>query len=270
MGLCMEAAAEKRIPFVVLDRPNPLGGQKVDGPIIDDSLKSFVGMYSLPVVYGLTCGELATMINGQGWLTQSGSGLPNAVTCELVVVSMEGWRREMVWDDTGCNWIPPSPNIKTSHAALVYPATCLVEGTNLSEGRGTENPFQYVGAPFISSGPSDFLSALSSNTKSMRFKSATFTPISSKFKNEVCNGFYVEVTEWNDFQPVAAGLQILRQAKLSYPKQFEIREHGLLRLLGSRRALAQLMNGSEVGEIAARWRSEADEFRNTSMKYWLY
>ncbi|MEK9136788.1 MAG: DUF1343 domain-containing protein, partial [Bacteroidota bacterium] len=118
MGLCMKAAIESGIPFIVLDRPNPLGGLKVEGPILEDSLKSFVGMYPIPLVYGLTCGELAMMINGEGWLATSAKA-------DLTVVRMEGWTRSMLWDDTGLSWIRPSPNIPTPVTALVYPGTCL-------------------------------------------------------------------------------------------------------------------------------------------------
>lgn len=133
MGLCMAAAAEKGIPFIVLDRPNPLGGEKVDGPILDDSLKSFVGMYPIPIVYGLTCGELAKMINAEGWFATKESGLLNRLKCNLTVITMEGWKRKMPWGDTGLEWVPPSPNIKSAQTALVYPMTCLIEATNISE-----------------------------------------------------------------------------------------------------------------------------------------
>ncbi len=137
MGLSMEAAAEAGIPFIVLDRPDPLGGQIVDGPIMQDSLKSFVGMYPLPVVYGLTCGELAQMINRERWLS-------NGVQANLTVVPVEGWTRGMSWGETGLTWYPPSPNIPTAATAFVYPATCFIEGTNLSEGRGTSQAVRSV------------------------------------------------------------------------------------------------------------------------------
>ena len=138
----MEAAAENGVPFMVLDRPDPLGSLLVDGPVMQDSLKSFVGMYPIPVVYGLTCGELAEMINREGWLSRE-------LHANLTVVPMQGWARELPWEKTGLRWHAPSPNIPTAAAALVYPATCYIEGTNLSEARGTARPFSQFGAPFL-------------------------------------------------------------------------------------------------------------------------
>jgi uncharacterized protein YbbC (DUF1343 family) len=167
MGLAMEAAAEHGIPFVVVDRPNPIGGLKLDGPVLIDSLRSFVGMYPIPVAYGLTCGELAVMIKSEGWL--------DLAKLDLTVIWMEGWKRTMLWDDTGCPWVRPSPNIPTPATALVYPATCFIEATNVSEGRGTERPFHFIGAPFIDGGTlSGKLNAL--RLPGVRFSPTEFTP----------------------------------------------------------------------------------------------
>ncbi len=266
MGLCMEAAAEKRIPFIVLDRPNPLGGVKIDGPIIEDSLKSFVGMYSIPVVYGLTCGELALMINGEGWLT-------NRVKCKLTVIKMEGWKRTMTWDDTGLEWIPPSPNIKTSHAALAYPATCFIEATNLSEGRGTEKPFQFVGAPRSARAESAFTSlhrVLSSTRETgLRSRVVSFIPSSSKHKDKECVGVEFSVEDWSSFSPVATGVFVLRQLNAIYPL-FEIQERSFLRLIGARKCLELLRSDDGVSEIASRWSDSVSRFRSRSKKYYLY
>ena len=142
MSLAMEAAAEKRIPFIVLDRPNPIDGEHMSGFVLDDSLRSFVGLHRIPIRHGMTIGELATLVNSEGWLA-------NGVKANLIVVKTEGWSRHQWYDQTGLRWINPSPNMKSLATATVYPGTCLFEGTNLSEGRGTDHPFEQIGAPFV-------------------------------------------------------------------------------------------------------------------------
>ncbi|MBI5473320.1 MAG: DUF1343 domain-containing protein [Ignavibacteriae bacterium] len=256
MGLCMEAAAAKGIPFIVLDRPNPLGGQFVDGPIIEDSLTSFVGMYPIPVAYGLTCGELATMINNERWLESNAK-------CSLTVMKMEGWKRRMVWDDTGLRWIPPSPNIKTSEAALLYQAMCLVEATNLSEGRGTEKPFQYIGAPFVNG------DSLSSRLTTIRLAGVKFTPISftpnlSKHRGELCRGVFVELSMKSPV-PLATGISLLQQLLDAYPTQVTVSRSWLAKLVGTTKSYDDLMarRSPMFAQAVAR-------FRKLSKKYWLY
>lgn len=262
MGLCMEAAAEKGIPFIVLDRPNPLGGLKVDGPIMEDSLKSFVGMYPIPVVYGLTCGELATMINEEGWLAKK-------VTAKLTVIKMDGWKREMQWDDTGLRWIPPSPNITTSSAALVYPATCFIEATNISEGRGTEKPFQFIGAPFINA---DELSSNLNKLKlpGVKFSPVSFTPTSSKFKGELCHGVFVEVTDARKFEAVTAGVAIIREIQRFHPSDLGINRVGFLRLMGSSFMYDLLTKEVATMKSLPAWEEEMFEYQRAKKKYHLY
>ena len=257
MGLCMEAAAEARIPFVVLDRPNPLSGEKVDGPIMEDSLKSFVGMYPIPVMYGLTCGELAAMINEEGWLA-------NKTKCNLIVVSMKGWERHMVWDDTGLLWTPPSPNIKTAEAALLYPAMCLIEATNASEGRGTEKPFQYIGAPFFNS------DSLTTSLDALRLQGVKFTPVSftpslSKARGELCHGVFVEPA--GPRKPIAlnVGISFLQELLRLYPTQLVMNRSWFLKLMGSPRVYDDLVARREPS-----WRADVEKFLELSMKYKLY
>ena len=257
MGLCMEAAAERGIPFIVLDRPNPLGGIRIDGPIMEDSLKSFVGMYPIPVVYGLTCGELATMINEEGWLA-------GKKKCNLTVIKMDGWKRSILGNETGLNWTAPSPNIPTVQSAFAYPATCLVEATNVSEGRGTEKPFQYLGAPFIDGERlAKVLNELHLN--GVRFSPVSFTPTASKFKGEQCFGVFVEITDAKCFEPVQTGLTILLQMLALYPTQVRLNRASFLRLMGSQSAYDALMNPSFPLPLNA-----TNEFRRLSSKYHLY
>ena len=262
MALAMEAAAQAKISFVVLDRPNPLGGIKVDGPILEDSLKSFVGMFPIPVVYGMTCGELARMINGEGWLAGN-------VKADLTVIRMEGWKRGMAWEATGLAWIRTSPNIPTSSTAKVYPATCFLEATNVSEGRGTPRPFQTIGAPFIES---DKLSATLTDLhlEGVTFNPVSFTPTSSKYKGIECHGVFIEVTDEQSFQPVITGLHIIRRIEQMYPSDFILKTKPFDRLMGSA-GIRDLVANVESAQITAiDWHEDLDAFKSAASRYFLY
>jgi len=260
MTLCMTAAAEARIPFVVLDRPNPLGGMSIEGPVLPDSLRSDVGCLPIPVVYGLTIGELAAMANGEGWL----EGRARAA---LTVVGMEGWTRTMRWDDTELPWIAPSPNIRTPDAARVYPATCYLEATNVSEGRGTNAPFQPIGAPFIRSG------SLSSAISDAPFTgveavNATFIPASSKFKGELCRGAFLRIT--GPAPAVSLGLEILVILNDEYASSLSVDRGRLARLLGDASAYDLILDGRPVGPIVSRWKESLARFAFIWRRYWQY
>jgi uncharacterized protein YbbC (DUF1343 family) len=262
MGLAMEAAAERGIPFIVADRPNPLGGDLIDGPVMEDSLTSFVGMYRLPVVYGLTCGELANMINGEGWLG-------NGKTCQLTVIRMEGWSRAMRWEATGLTWIPPSPNIPTPAVALVYPATCIIEATNISEGRGTENPFATIGAPFINAAVlADAMSRL--GLQGVQFHPATFTPGTSKFKGIPCSGITLEVTDPLRYRPSYTALSLLHQTRSLYPDKFTLSRSSFLRLMGSEQVYNGFIRQDSPGKIEEGWSENLRKYRARSAPYRLY
>ncbi len=262
MGLVMDAAAESGIPILVLDRPNPLGGRLIDGPIIDDSLRSFVGMYPIPVVYGMTCGELARMINGELWLA---SGL----RAQLNVIPMEGWTRDMTWDQTGLPWIPPSPNIPDATTALLYPATCFIEATNLSEGRGTAAPFRQFGAPFLS-GPLLQKLLNDQSLDGVSFAPAEFTPRSSKHAGKVCYGSRISLSDWEKFRPVETGLTLLRVLKDTWPAEVTIRSPGLKLRLGSALSASMLERGDSIEKITKTWNEGRELFRRRSMEYYLY
>jgi len=248
MKLCMDAAAERGIPFVVLDRPNPLGGL-VDGPVIEDSLKSFVGMLSVPVVYGLTAGELATMINARGWLDAGRK-------VDLNVVWMDGWTRSKRFTSA---WVPPSPNIKHPATVDVYPATCLVEATNASEGRGTDAPFHLIGAPWMRK--DQLASRLNAaSLPGVAFAPATFTPASSKQRGIACEGVSVTVTAVDSFRPVFTGLTILSVFRELYPDSLVIRPNSLGRLLGVSRAYGMIQSGTPPVEIEQTWLEETRQY----------
>lgn len=262
MGLAMEAAGERGIPFIVTDRPNPLGGELVDGPVMEDSLKSFVGMYPLPVVYGLTCGELANMINGEGWLG-------NEQKCQLTVIPMEGWTRSMRWKETGLAWVPPSPNIPTPDVALIYPATCIIEATNISEGRGTDNPFATIGSPFID--PASLSDAMNRLALSgVEFHPTTFTPSSSKFKGAPCSGVSLEVTDLQTYKPSRIALSLLYQLRSLYSDQFTLSRTSFLRLMGSVGVYDSLLRGDSPEKIEAAWNDALNAFRVRCAAYHIY
>ena len=218
LGLVMEAAAEADIPVIVLDRPNPLNGITIEGPVLDINYKSFVGMYPIPIRYLLTIGELAKMIIGEKWIEH----VP-----KLTVIEMVGWERTMYYDDTGLSWISPSPNIPDLETAILYPGMCLFEGTNVSEGRGTNYPFQYIGAPWIDS--SIIIKAIEGkHIPGVVFEPISFIPISipgkslkPKFENEKCYGIKIILIEKKIYKSVDTAVQLLKIIQELYPEKFQ-------------------------------------------------
>jgi uncharacterized protein YbbC (DUF1343 family) len=275
MALSMEAAAELRIPFVVLDRPNPLGGEKVDGPILDDSLHSLVGIAPIPIVYGLTSGELARFLNGEKLLA-------GGVQADLSVIQMKGWDRSMTWNETNIEWVPPSPNLRTAEAALVYPATCLVEATNVSEGRGTESPFLTIGAPFVD-GERLAVVLEREQLPGLRFRATTFTPASSKWKGRKCGGVRISLTDPATFRPTRSGLKLLKALQDLYPEKFVVQKRSFERLFGvggvweelyARGGAGEESRGSAGGQTIETVIRESDTridgYRLASRRYLLY
>lgn len=201
MALCMRAAARAGIAFFVLDRPNPIGGLDVEGNLVHPGFESFVGLFPLPNRHGMTAGELARHFNEA-----------HGIGCALTVVPCEGWRRDMWWEQTGRAFIPPSPNMPTVDTACVYPGLCLVEGTNLSEGRGTTRPFELVGAPFLD--PVRFAEALRAEAlDGVAFRATSFCPTFQKHAGHSCGGVMIHVTDRAAFRPVRTGVALLRAAK---------------------------------------------------------
>jgi uncharacterized protein YbbC (DUF1343 family) len=262
LGLCMEAAAEKGIPIVVLDRPDPLGGMITDGPVLPDSLRSFVGMFPVPVVYGLTVGEFASMANGERWLARG-------VRADLTVVPMEGWRRVMGWDDTGLPWVPPSPNIRRPETVLVYPATCYLEATNISEGRGTDSPFHLLGAPFID-GRKLMRTLERDSLRGVRLREASFTPASSKFAGISCSGVRIDLLPGNSLRPVRLGLSLFSALEKVCGDSISVRRRSFARLMGDAEALDLIAAGKSSSFIARRWESGLRAFRERSAAYHIY
>jgi uncharacterized protein YbbC (DUF1343 family) len=261
MAYCMEAAAERKIPFVVLDRPDPLGGRLVDGPVLEDSLRSFVGVAPIPVVYGLTVGELALYLAGEGLLA-------GGLRPDLTVVPLRGWNRSMRWEETGLAWIPPSPNLPTPSSAYVYPATCFLEATNLSEGRGTARPFNIIGAPFVA--PDIVQKALTAlRLPGTRFDTISFIPAISKQKGLLCRGIVMDVEPGGGFVPVTTGLHLLRTL-LDLTPEATLQRRWFLRLMGSAAVYDRLIARDPVPEIVAGWGKKTAEFEQKRGKYLLY
>jgi uncharacterized protein YbbC (DUF1343 family) len=260
---CLEAAAEKRLPLLVLDRPNPIGGEAVEGPVLDRRFASFVGDWPIPIRHGLTLGELATLFN-------------RTIGADLTVVRMQGWQRAMWFDDTGLPWVLPSPNLPTLAAATVYPGTCLVEGSNLSEGRGTSKPFEFVGAPWVDG---DDL-ALALNTlrlPGVRFRPIAFAPTTSKHSGSTCGGVQVHVRDRQAFQAVATGVHILASIKRLYPGDFrwlptswEGQPPHIDLLAGTDRLRQALDAGVPVADIVAEWQPGLAAFLQERAEVLLY
>jgi uncharacterized protein YbbC (DUF1343 family) len=208
MALAMEACAKAAVPFVVLDRPNPLGGILVEGNHVDAAFRSFVGLFDVPVRHGLTAGELARLLEAeQHW------------GVELTVVPCEGWQRAMAWGDTGLHFIPPSPNMPTVDTALVYPGMCLLEGTNLSEGRGTCRPFEQFGAPWLDA--QALAQALGAfGLPGLAVRPVYFTPTFDKHRGVSCAGAFLHVVDRASFRPLRTGLAAIAAARAAAPKHF--------------------------------------------------
>jgi uncharacterized protein YbbC (DUF1343 family) len=269
VALAMEAAAERGIPFVILDRPNPIRGLSYDGPVRHQSLRSFVAWMPIPITHGLTLGELARLWNEEGWLA-------NGVKAPLQVVEMEGWRRSIWYDETGLSWTPPSPNMPSLETAVMYPGICLGEGTSISEGRGTASPFQILGAPWAD--PDLVLKELASfTTPGVTFSRAEFTPseipgIASdpKFEGTLCRGIRLSVVDRNAVRPVHLGIAVLSAFKRAHPAETVFRNRRFDILTGNKNVRHQLDRGCHPDEICGGWAEELTSFGDIRSKYLMY
>jgi uncharacterized protein YbbC (DUF1343 family) len=220
MALAMQAAVSAGVAVVVLDRPNPLGGLAMEGGTVEPACESFVGLGAVPVRHGMTAGEIARLVRaGLPW---GGARFARAIDCDLAVVAMRGWRRAMTFEDTGLPWVMPSPNMPTVDTAFVYPGQCLVEGTNLSEARGTTRPFELVGAPFLD-GHRLATRLAPLDLPGVRFRPVSFLPMFHKFAGRSCGGVQLHVTDRGRFQPYRASLALLAAARAEAPADFRWR-----------------------------------------------
>ncbi|MCL4543341.1 MAG: DUF1343 domain-containing protein [Chloroflexi bacterium] len=251
MARCMEAAREHGLAMVVLDRPNPLGGLAVEGPVVQPELDSFVGAYGLPVRYGLTIGELAHLFNTVG-----------GIGCDLTVIPLDGWRRSWWYEATGLPWILPSPNLPTVDSCFAFAATCPIEGTNVSEGRGTTRPFELVGAPFIDA--DQLAQALRGFAlPGVAFRPCRFTPTFSKWQGETCHGIQLYVTDRGTYAPARTGVALLLALRHLYLEQLHWRDEGRTvdRLTGDTRIRVSIDHEEPLEAIEAAWQPGLERFR---------
>jgi uncharacterized protein YbbC (DUF1343 family) len=267
MANCLRAGARHNVKVFVCDRPNPIGGADIEGAVLDPAYTSFVGQFPIPMRHGLTIGELARLFN-----EEFGLGAP------LEVVTMEGWRREMYFDETGVPWVMPSPNIPTLDSAIVYPGTVLFEATKLSEGRGTTRPFELVGAPWIDG--ERFSEAMNGRSlPGVYFRSVFFEPTFQKHARTTCGGCQLHVLDRRRFQPVKTGVALIeefrRQAPDSFawtdpPYEYEYKKTPIDIMWGSDRLRRAIDGGQTADEIAAGWKGEVAAFEKLRRPYLLY
>ena len=267
MANCLKAARRRGLKVIVCDRPNPIGGVQVEGPVLVRGFESFVGMYPIPMRHGMTIGEIARLFNDHF-----------GIGANLEVIAMEGWRREMYFDATGLTWIMSSPNIPTFDTTTVYPGTVLFEGTRISEGRGTTRPFELVGAPWIVA--ERFAGAMNRRgLPGVFFRPAAFEPTFHKHAHEGCGGCQIHVRDRQSFRPVASAVALLETFRASDPDRFGWRdppyeyEHERLPidvLAGSPALREQIESGMAAGEIARSWESAVEEFDRVRQAVLLY
>ena len=267
MSYCMEAAREYGKKIVILDRPNPVNGVTVEGNCLSPDCSSFVGRYPIPMRHGLTIGELALLFNSHF-----------GIGCDLEVIPMLNWRRDMYFRDTGLWWVPPSPNLPTPESASVYPGQVLLEGTNISEGRGTTQPFELCGAPFIDT--DTLLQELNdTGLPGLCLRPTTFEPTSNKWAGQTCHGFQMHVTDLNCYQPYDTALKILQSIiRLNSnafewkppPYEYEFHRLPIDLIIGDKVIRERIETMDPLSDITASWQESLEQFKKTSRAFHLY
>jgi len=259
LGYFLEAAAKAGKPVYILDRPNPVNGVFVQGPVADPGRESFVNYWQIPVRHGMTIGELAKMFNTE-----------RNIGANLTIVPMEGWMRGDWFDSTGQFWINPSPNMRSLTEAELYPGIGMIETTNISVGRGTDTPFEIVGAPWINQSGSIALARFlnARDISGVRFIPITFTPASSIYANQLCGGVNIELTDRNSLDAPELGAEIASALQHLYPDQYKIA--GLDTLMVNKASLEALASGEDPRRVAEEWQDEIEKFEAIRTKYLLY
>jgi uncharacterized protein YbbC (DUF1343 family) len=257
LGYLLEEAAKRTIAVMVLDRPDPIDGFDIEGPLQDPAAVGFNGYLPMPIRHGLTLGELARLFNGE-----------KAIGADLTVVAMQHWRRDDWFDETGVAWVNPSPNMRNLNEAALYPGIGAIEGTNISVGRGTDTPFEQIGAPWID-GRALAAALNGRDIPGVRFYPVTFTPEGgAKLGGLACHGVFLIVTDRARLRPVRVGLEIAAQLSTQYGAQFTLEDAALL--LGSKSAIERLRAGDDPAAIAASWAGDEEKWRATRARYLLY
>jgi uncharacterized protein YbbC (DUF1343 family) len=265
--LCLEACAEKGIKMVVLDRPNPINGIQTEGPLLHCSYRSFVGLFEIPIRHGMTTGELLLMMNGE-----------EKIGCNLEVIKARGWERKMWFDETGLPWVIPSPNMPTLDTAIVYPGMCLLEATNISEGRGTTRPFEICGAPYVNA--HEMVNAMNEyKLPGVFFRPLQFEPTFQKHSGKTCGGFQIHVTDRESFRPMQTTVALLFSVKKLYPGYFEWKnppyeyEYEKLPidiLWGDTSIREAVDGGGHYDEILEKMKRGDEDFKHLREKYLVY
>jgi uncharacterized protein YbbC (DUF1343 family) len=256
LGLVLEAAKERGIPVFVLDRPNPIGGVAVEGPVRDPKFESFIAYHALPVRHGLTVGELSRLFNAE-----------RKIGADLHVIPCEGWDRRDLFDRTGLLWVNPSPNMRSLTEALLYPGVGLLEASNLATGRGTDTPFERVGAPWID--PVAFARALNDQRiPGVRFSPVRFTPKERQYAGKSCGGVYIAITDRSVFEPVGLGVALASTLRALYPRDWQ--PDGFLKMLADEAAYKAVLDGLGYNRVKEVWQKELAGFREVRAKYLIY
>lgn len=256
MGICLEVAAEHGLRFVVLDRPNPIDGVQVAGPLLDPGTETFVGYHSIPVRHAMTVGELMHLFIAD-----------KELEVDAQVVECAGWKRGMTFDETGLTWINPSPNMRSLTQALLYPGIGLLEGTNLSVGRGTDTPFEILGAPWCD-GPKLWQKLQEADLPGVSFVPTRFTPDASKFRDQECSGIQLAITDRSRFQPIATGLTIACALRDLFAKDWK--HERLNWLLRNRKAYAAFAAGEDYPALHDQWRASVRDFSQRCRPFLIY
>ncbi len=269
MANCLKAARRQGLPVIVCDRPNPIGGNQVEGPVLEDGFQSFVGQYPIPMRHAMTIGELALLFNQHF-----------GIGAKLEVVKMEGWSRDHYFSDTGLPWVLPSPNVPTEDTAIVFPGCVLLEGTNISEGRGTTKPFELVGAPWVDTSPERFTDGLNAlGLEGVYFRPVYFEPTFHKHAQVGCGGCQIHVTDRASFRPVAAGVAVVdafRRASVDRfewrppPYEYEYKKPPIDVLYGSSKLREGLEAGTSAAELTRSWEAGVRSFLPIREKVLLY
>jgi uncharacterized protein YbbC (DUF1343 family) len=256
MAYCMEEAAKRHIAFYVLDRPNLLGGEIIEGPMLDADKTNFVGYYPLPIRYGLTIGELAQFFN-----------VENHIGCDLHVIAMKNWHRNYFFESTGLRWVPPSPNLRTVKGSILYPGIEVLQSAGVSVGRGTQAPFEEFGAPWMD-GVEVAARLNERHLPGLRFTDQPFIPVSGLHAGQRCGGVSIRITDRAAVRSVRTALEIAAILHTRYAKQFDAAK--LVTLLGNSEAIRQIEAGVAPEQIVASWSTDLANYDQTRRKYLLY
>jgi len=256
MAYCMEEAAKRKIAFFILDRPNPLGGEILEGPMLDPDKTNFVAYFPLPVRYGLTIGELAQFFNAE-----------NHIGADLHVITMRNWHRNYFFESTGMKWIPPSPALRTVKGSILYPGIEILQSPGVSVGRGTQAPFEEFGAPWLNG--DEVAAALNErHIPGVHFAAQPFIPISGPYSGQRCGGVAIRITDRFAVRSMRMGLEIAAILHKLYPQQFNIAK--LLELTGNSDTVQQMQSGVAPEQIVASWSASLTAFDQVRRKYFLY